>query len=34
MKSTTWAVSQKVKSWQTLAYMPMETNCEYVSATG
>jgi peptide/nickel transport system substrate-binding protein len=34
MKSTTWAVSKKVGSWQTLAYTPMETNYEYVSAAG
>ena len=34
MKSTTWAVSKKVASWQSLAYTPMETNYEYVSPTG
>lgn len=34
MKSTTWAVSKKVGDWQTLAYTPMETNHEYVSAAG
>jgi peptide/nickel transport system substrate-binding protein len=34
MKATTWAVSKKVGGWQTLAYTPMETNYEYVSATG
>ena len=34
MKSTTWAVSKKVGGWQTLAYTPMETNYEYVSASG
>ena len=34
MKSTTWAVSKKVGSWQSLAYTPMETNYEYVSASG
>jgi ABC-type transport system substrate-binding protein len=34
MKSTTWAVSKKVGGWQTLAYTPMETNYEYVSAAG
>ncbi len=32
MKSTTWAISKKLGGWQTLAYTPMETNYEYVSA--
>ncbi len=32
VKSTTWAVSKKVGGWQTLGYVPMETNYEYVSA--
>jgi len=31
IKSITWALTQKVGSWQTLAYCPMETNYEYVS---
>lgn len=31
VKSTTWAVSKKVGGWPTLAYVPMETNYEYVS---
>ncbi len=31
MKSITWAVSKKVGGWQTLAYVPMENNYEYVS---
>jgi peptide/nickel transport system substrate-binding protein len=30
VKSTTWAVSEKVGSWPTLAYTPMETNYEYI----
>jgi peptide/nickel transport system substrate-binding protein len=34
VKSTTWAVSKKVGGWQTLGYVPMETNYEYVSAAG
>src|SRR5215475_15864456 len=34
VKSTTWAVTKKVGSWQTLNYVPMETNYEYVSASG
>jgi len=32
MKSITWALSRKVGGWPTLAYAPMETNYEYVSA--
>jgi peptide/nickel transport system substrate-binding protein len=31
MKSITWALSRKVGGWQSLAYVPMETNYEYVS---
>ncbi|OLC17927.1 MAG: hypothetical protein AUH29_00485 [Candidatus Rokubacteria bacterium 13_1_40CM_69_27] len=31
MKSITWAVSKRVGGWQTLAYVPAETNYEYVS---
>jgi peptide/nickel transport system substrate-binding protein len=31
IKSITWALSRKVGSWQTLAYVPMETNYEYVN---
>jgi len=34
MKSITWAVSKKVGSWPTLAYVPAETNYELVSPTG
>lgn len=31
MKSLTWAVSKKVTRWDTLAYVPAETNYEHVS---
>jgi peptide/nickel transport system substrate-binding protein len=31
VKSVTWAMSRKVSSWQTLAYVPMETNYESIS---
>jgi peptide/nickel transport system substrate-binding protein len=31
MKSITWAMSKKIGGWQTLAYVPAETNYEYVS---
>ena len=31
VRSITWATSKKVGSWQTLAFVPMETNYEYVS---
>jgi len=31
IKSITWALSRKVSGWQTLAYVPMETNYEYVN---
>ena len=31
MKSITWAMSRKIGGWQSLAYVPMETNYEYVS---
>jgi ABC-type transport system substrate-binding protein len=31
MKSITWAVSSRVGSWQTLAYVPLETNYESTS---
>ena len=30
-KSTTWAVTKKVNAWQTLVYVPLENNYEYVS---
>jgi peptide/nickel transport system substrate-binding protein len=30
MKSITWAMSKKIGGWQTLAYVPAETNYEYV----
>jgi peptide/nickel transport system substrate-binding protein len=32
VKSTTWAVTRKVGSWQTLVSVPLENNYEYVSA--
>jgi hypothetical protein len=32
MKSITWALGKKVGSWSTLAYVPAETNYEYVTA--
>ena len=31
VRSLTWAVSKKVTSWQTLVYVPLENNYEYVS---
>jgi peptide/nickel transport system substrate-binding protein len=31
VKSTTWAVTKKVSGWQTLVYVPLENNYEYVS---
>jgi peptide/nickel transport system substrate-binding protein len=31
IRSVAWATTKKVGSWQTLAYVPMETNYEYVS---
>ncbi len=31
MKSITWAVSKKVSGWQTLVYVPLENNYEYIS---
>ncbi len=31
VRSITWATSRKVGSWQTLAFVPLETNYEYVS---
>jgi len=31
VRSLTWAVSKKVNSWQTLVYVPLENNYEYVS---
>ncbi len=31
VKSTTWAVTKKVTAWQTLVYVPLEHNYEYVS---
>jgi len=33
VRSITWAMSPKVGSWQTLAFVPLETNYEYVSPT-
>jgi hypothetical protein len=32
MKNVTWAVSKKVGEWQTLVYVPLENNYEYISA--
>ena len=29
-KSITWALSRKVGTWPTLAYVPAETNYEYI----
>jgi len=34
MKSLTWAVSRRVGSWPTLAYVPAETNYELVTPAG
>ena len=31
MKTVTWALSKRVSNWQTLAYVPAETNYEYIS---
>ncbi len=31
MKSITWALGKKVNAWETLAYVPAETNYEHVS---
>ena len=31
MKSITWAMTKKVGSWQSLAYVPLENNYEYIS---
>jgi len=31
MRSLTWAVRKKVSGWQTLVYVPLENNYEYVS---
>ena len=31
VKSTSWAVTKKVTAWQTLLYVPLENNYEYVS---
>ena len=31
MKTVTWALSKRVSSWQTLAYVPAETNYEYIT---
>jgi len=31
MKSITWAVSRRVGGWQSLAYVPLENNYEYIS---
>jgi hypothetical protein len=34
MKSLTWAVTKKVGDWQTLAYVPAETNYELIGRSG
>ena len=34
MKSITWAVSRKVGTWPTLAYVPAETNYELIAPAG
>jgi hypothetical protein len=34
MKSITWALSKRVGSWPTLAYVPAETNYELVTRAG
>jgi peptide/nickel transport system substrate-binding protein len=34
IKSVTWAMSRKVAGWQTLAYVPAETNYEYIAPAG
>jgi len=31
MKNVTWAVTRKVGTWQTLVYVPLENNYEYVA---
>ena len=31
MKSITWALSRRVGAWQSLAYVPLENNYEYIS---
>ncbi|MGH7304416.1 MAG: hypothetical protein ACRELZ_14060, partial [Candidatus Rokuibacteriota bacterium] len=31
MKSITWAMTKKIGSWQSLAYVPLENNYEYIS---
>jgi hypothetical protein len=31
MKNVTWAVTKKVKSWDTLVYVPLENNYEYIA---
>ena len=31
VKSISWAMSKKVSAWQSLAYIPLETNYEYIS---
>ena len=31
MKSTTWAVTNKVGNWPSLGYAPFETNLEYIT---
>jgi len=31
IKSITWAMTKKVNAWPTLAYVPMETNYEFIS---
>ncbi len=34
IKSITWAMSKKVGAWQTLAYVPMETNYDSITPAG
>ena len=34
MNSTTWAVTKKVGSWPTLAYVRLENNHEYAGPAG
>jgi hypothetical protein len=31
IRTVTWALSKKVNAWETLAYVPLETNYEHVS---
>jgi ABC-type transport system substrate-binding protein len=34
VRSIVWALSKKVAEWQTLTYVPLENNYEYVTASG